>query len=87
MLYQNYEKDKGEKMQDNPFKNKNKESFSQAEQEFIENNADKLSIKKQKIIYIDEELKEKIARYALSVDRSQNYIINQALNEWINSKN
>ena len=27
-----------------------------------------------------------IARYALSVDRSQNYIINQALNEWINSK-
>jgi len=90
ILYQNYEKNKGEKMQDNPFKNKNKESFSQAEQEFIENNADKLSIKKQKIaklIYIDEELKEKIARYALSVDRSQNYIINQALNEWINSKN
>ena len=77
-------------MQDNPFINKNKESFSQAEQAFIENNADKLSIKKQKIaklIYIDEELKEKIARYALSVDRSQNYIINQALNEWINSKN
>lgn len=77
-------------MQDNPFINKDKESFSQAEQEFIENNADKLSIKKQKIaklIYIDEELKEKIARYALSVDRSQNYIINQALNEWINSKN
>lgn len=77
-------------MQDNPFINKNKESFSQAEQEFIDNNADKLSIKKQKIaklIYIDEELKEKIARYALSVDRSQNYVINQALNEWINSKN
>lgn len=87
---QNYEKDKGEKMQGNPFINKNKENFSQAEQEFIDNNADKLSIKKQKIaklIYIDEELKEKIAHYALSVDRSQNYVINQALNEWINSKN
>lgn len=77
-------------MQGNPFINKNKENFSQAEQEFIDNNADKLSIKKQKIaklIYIDEELKEKIAHYALSVDRSQNYVINQALNEWINSKN
>lgn len=76
-------------MQDNPFKNKNKESFNQAEQEFIEDNSDKPTAKKQKIaklIYIDEELKQKISRYALSVDRSQNYVINQALNEWINSK-
>jgi hypothetical protein len=76
-------------MQENPFKNKNKKEFGEKEQEFINDNADKPTAKKPKIaklIYMDEELKNKFAHYAQSVDRSQNYVINQALNEWIDTK-
>lgn len=79
-------------MQDNPFINKtNNKTLSKEEKDFINKNADEpISEEKDEKIFvhfpIDKELKEKIVKYAKSVDRSQNYVMRQALKEWFADK-
>ncbi|OCS21955.1 hypothetical protein CFVI97532_07080 [Campylobacter fetus subsp. venerealis cfvi97/532] len=79
-------------MNKNPFMGKkNNTELSEEEKRFINNNVDEpiKEDKDEKVFLhfpIDRELKEKIVKYAKSVDRSQNYVMKQALKEWFSEK-
>ena len=81
-------------MSNNPFsiKKENNEVLNEKQKEFIENNVDKQVTKTHKNnkvflhFPISRELKAKIESYAKSVDRSQNYVMRKALEEWFENQ-
>lgn len=77
----------------NPFSGiKNSGELSESEKEFIDKNVDANDKRIKKtdrinvFLYVSKETKKKIENYAKNMDRSQNYVMRKALEEWFADK-